>query len=167
LKKHNTQAPTFLSLRLCIVTGSLLSFFPFWTKKLNLKNTWVLHNPFEYRWKKSEVLCKTYKTSLPSPTPILSLKKTIPEFVSQITNISNPSHCIARNIKGWLKICTLFMIYSQIWLNIAPTKLFQNYLFQSYSYKAREHHTLAYKKPEPFFNRLLHLVRIPHFFHTS
>jgi len=33
------------------------------------------------------------------------------------------------------------MIYSQIWLNIAPTKLFQNYLFQSYSYKAREHHT--------------------------
>jgi hypothetical protein len=27
-------------------------------------------------------------------------------------------HCAAKNIEGWLKISTLFLIYSQIWLNL-------------------------------------------------
>jgi hypothetical protein len=27
-------------------------------------------------------------------------------------------YCVAKNIEGWLKICTLFLAYSQIWLNL-------------------------------------------------
>ncbi len=27
-------------------------------------------------------------------------------------------HCVARNIEGSLKICALFLVYSQIWLNL-------------------------------------------------
>jgi hypothetical protein len=27
-------------------------------------------------------------------------------------------HCVAENIKGWLKICTLFLFYNLIWLNL-------------------------------------------------
>jgi len=27
-------------------------------------------------------------------------------------------YCVAKNIEGWLKICTLFLVYSQIWLNL-------------------------------------------------
>ncbi len=27
-------------------------------------------------------------------------------------------HCVAKNIEGWIEICTSYLIYSQIWLNL-------------------------------------------------
>ncbi len=29
-------------------------------------------------------------------------------------------HWVSKNMKGWLKICSLFLVYSQIWLNYPP-----------------------------------------------
>jgi hypothetical protein len=28
-------------------------------------------------------------------------------------------HCVAKNIEGYFKICTLSLVYSRIWLNLA------------------------------------------------
>jgi len=39
-------------------------------------------------------------------------------------------HCVAKNMEGWLKICTLFLIYNQIWLNLPRDNCHLSYIFQ-------------------------------------
>ncbi len=35
-----------------------------------------------------------------------------------ILSILRGCHCVAKQIARWLKICSLFLVYSQIWLNL-------------------------------------------------
>jgi hypothetical protein len=39
-------------------------------------------------------------------------------------------HCVAKDIEGWLKICSLILIYSQIWLNPPRDNRHFFYIFQ-------------------------------------
>jgi len=38
-------------------------------------------------------------------------------------------HCVAENVKGWLKICTLFLVYSLTWLNLPKDNGHLFYIF--------------------------------------
>jgi hypothetical protein len=38
-------------------------------------------------------------------------------------------HCVAKNIDGWLKICTLFLVCSQMWLHLPRDNRHFFYIF--------------------------------------